>query len=225
MMGKVVFLISLMLLLVSFASAEVTRSMVPDNFMPGAEITVTLTVDFDPGTVETYIISEVYPAGWEVRNAGGLGTKDSGKLKKVVLDPVPMTTYSYTLVAPDVTEGTFSGTYSFGDNFVPIEGQSGILLAQTGTTIKTDRPQDKMPGAGTSGSTGGSSGGGGGPAVSSESYQLILLKARISFVLDKDYRPDEDDGLDFKGYKYSDNNISRVSQIAKALREYFKATS
>ena len=33
------------------------------------------------------------------------------------------------------------------------------------------------------------------------------------------------DGLDFKGYKYSDNNISRVSQIAKALREYFKATS
>jgi len=129
-MDKRIFLVLIafsMVLGCAFAST-ITRSVDSATVAPGADVKVTLTVDITGG--ETfYVIDEIFPSGWTVKDAGTGSTGQAGHLKWVVIQDAKNTTYDYVLTVPaTVGTETFSGTYMFEGmaSEAQIQGIQGI---------------------------------------------------------------------------------------------------
>ncbi len=143
MSKKNLLLPAIFILLFGFTFAStVTRSFSATTVQPGADLTVTLTVDIT--AAETYYaIDEVLPSGWTVKSYEDTGSAEhAGHLKWVdanVTDAAD-TPYTYVVTAPSQS-GTadFSGIFMFEGMEIetPISGQTRVTVAAV-CTIDND---------------------------------------------------------------------------------------
>ncbi|MDP2974222.1 MAG: hypothetical protein Q8N60_04170, partial [Candidatus Diapherotrites archaeon] len=139
-MNKKNFLLPALFILLfgcAFAST-VTRSFSATTVRPGADLTVTLTVDIT--AAETYYaIDEVFPSGWIVKPGSTTGSAEhAGHLKWVVTEGAVNTTYTYVLTAPNQSgTANFSGIFMFEEmgSETAIGGQTQVTV---GCTIDDD---------------------------------------------------------------------------------------
>lgn len=112
--------------------SQVTRGFSSTTVSAGEIVTVTLDVSII-NSETFYAIEEYIPTGWTVINDGGGNTTNPNILKWAALDmtnPLPDTTYTYTVQAPAST-GIFDGVYMF-EGFAgttPTKGQTTITVA------------------------------------------------------------------------------------------------
>lgn len=112
-MKKLFLLFALMVLIASCSASTISRSFNSSEIAPGADLAVALTVNVTGG--ETfYLIDELVPAGWTVKDAGTGSAEHQGHIKWVVIQGAENTTYSYVLTAPQQEgDAAFEGTYMF----------------------------------------------------------------------------------------------------------------
>jgi hypothetical protein len=109
--NKLLLIFGILILIPGVLAGTVTRSFSSTEVGPGGAVDVTLTVSADDDDT-MLVLTEIYPSGFTVTDAGGLSTDDAGKLKKIIMGTPSSESYTYTLEAPS-TDGdyTFSGTY------------------------------------------------------------------------------------------------------------------
>jgi len=131
---KIILLVAtFMLLLASGYASTVTRSISPATVQPGADVTVTLSVDVTDGATY-YAIDEMPPSGWTVKDEGTGSSVHEGRLKLLVIEDAANMDYTYVLTAPSSGTGSFSGTYMFeGDSGeISIGGASSVTVSTGG---------------------------------------------------------------------------------------------
>lgn len=112
------------------------RSFSPaGGYTPGSPTTVTLVCTLDVGTTSTYIVEELYPAGWTV-SAISVGGSDNGTtIRWFILEQTLTTprTFTYDITPPLLTTGTasFSGT-------IDSDGPGGFQSAAIGGATSYD---------------------------------------------------------------------------------------
>ena len=114
MNNKIVLLFAIFVLFFGIACAStVSRSFSSTSVEPGADLTVTLTVEVT-GNESYYAIDELVPEGWIVKDSGSGSAEHQGHIKWVAIDNAENTTNTYTLTAPNQIEtAIFNGTYMF----------------------------------------------------------------------------------------------------------------
>jgi len=128
-----------MLFACSAYATTVSRSFSAATVQPGADLTVTLTVDIT-GTEDFYAIDELVPSGWIVKDAGTGSAEHKGHVKWVVIQGAKNTTLTYTVTAQsEPGTATFAGTYMFevmpGETMpgeTQIIGQTQVSVGATG---------------------------------------------------------------------------------------------
>ena len=115
---------------ISVGAGIVTRTL-PSNVNAGDEVTVRL--DMDAGTADSYLIDEKVPTGWVILNTSG-DTSEAGHVKWNVTSGAVNTVYYYNAGIPFDVSGKyfFDGRYIFenmseemvisGDNCVDVQG-------------------------------------------------------------------------------------------------------
>ena len=133
---------------ISVDAGIVTRTL-PSNVNAGDEITVRL--DVDAGTADSYLIDEQVPTGWIISNTSG-DTSEAGHVKWNVISGAGDTVYYYNVSIPFDVSGKyfFNGKYIFenmseevaisGDNCVDVQGvgvsRTLPAVALPGSTIE-----------------------------------------------------------------------------------------
>jgi hypothetical protein len=121
------------------AASTVSREFGSDTVLPGEDLAVTLRVSID-GDETFYIIDELVPEGWTIKEPGTGSSEHAGHLKWIVIQDAGNGDYSYILTAP-ATEGTtvFDGSYI-------IEGMlgEGKITGQSQVSVSAQmaQPQD-----------------------------------------------------------------------------------
>lgn len=133
----IILLIAICILVAGYACAStVTRSFSSTTVQPGADLTVTLTVDIT-GAETFYAIDEripTTPSGWTVKDKGTGNTEHTGHVKWVEFQGAKDTTVTYTLTAPSQTgTATFPGIYMFEGmpSEAQIAGQNQVSVGAT----------------------------------------------------------------------------------------------
>jgi len=124
------FLVLLFLLIIPMVFAgTVTRSFSSATLAPGGTLTVTLNVQPSDNDNKLVLTENILP-GFEVIDAGGMSTAQTGKLKVAVLQK-PTQSYTYKLKVPYQGSYTFSGTYilTTGASTAAIGGDSLFNVA------------------------------------------------------------------------------------------------
>lgn len=131
---KAILLFAVCILVSAGAHAStVTRSSSATTVQPGADLTVTLTVDVT-GTETFYVIDEIIPSGWTVKDVGTGSAEHKGHVKWVEIQGAKDATLTYTLTAPSQTgTATFPGTYIFEgmQSEAQISGQTQVSVGAT----------------------------------------------------------------------------------------------
>jgi hypothetical protein len=119
-------------------SGTVSRSL-PATYRPGIALTVTVTVTPETG-VETYGVTDTFPAGWTASDPSHFGSVQSGQVRWGPFLDETTRTLTYTLTPPaDATEtGTLSGSASFDSTSVSTTGSASITKKPdaSGTTSR-----------------------------------------------------------------------------------------
>ncbi len=126
-------------------AGTVTRSFSDTSVNQGGQVTVSLDVDVDEASGETfYALDEAYPSGWILISDGGLNASHAYHLKEAVIQGAVDAQYQYILQAPN-QEGVFtwSGIYMF-ENMSSEQGISG----QDQVTVTSPSSSENGPGGG-----------------------------------------------------------------------------
>lgn len=107
-------------------AGTVTRSFSTSSAGLFENITVMLNVDLDE-TDTFYIIDEIYPSNFVLKDAGSGSTDHEGHLKWVVITGAEDTFYEYDLTAPSSGNGNFFGEYAFDSSTGDILGEDVII--------------------------------------------------------------------------------------------------
>ena len=136
---KAILFIAVSMLIAGNAYAStVTRSCTPATLQPGADLTVMLSVDIT-GNETFYVIDEIVPSGWAVKDAGTGSAEHSGHIKWVEIQGAKDTTVTYTLTASNQTGlATFAGTFMFErmETEAQIAGQSQVSVGESSAVGK-----------------------------------------------------------------------------------------
>ncbi len=131
---KAILLFAICILVAGNACAStVARSFSATTVQPGADLTVTLTVDIT-GSETFYAIDELVPSGWTVKDSGTGSAEHTGHVKWVEIQGAKNTTLTYTVTAQsEPGTATFAGTYMFEGmpNEAQMAGQTQVSVGAT----------------------------------------------------------------------------------------------
>ena len=147
----ITILIASFILLINsaYAASSASREL-PDYYISGNAISVSISVVIDSDIV-VYAIEETPPSGWVISNINEEGEFANGKIRWI-FDGNDSRTLTYTATPPAEESGTktFSGVMAFYSTQLSIGGESSIL-----------QPTGEDNGGGDNGGGGGGGGGGG----------------------------------------------------------------
>ncbi len=122
------------------------RDLTPDDYVPGSPTVVTLTTTIDTGTTSTYIVEDIYPAGWTISGISLGGVDNGTSVRWFFLDNANRV-LSYSATPPALETGTknFSGTIDSdgpgGFQSAAISGEDTTDLAPVTTAPPVAEPQ------------------------------------------------------------------------------------